>query len=1265
MNNVVIFLSSTFADMQKERDLIREKIAPDLTDFTQRYGVNLEFVDLRWGIDTGSIDENEANSKILRTCFDEIKRTRPFFIVLLGERYGWTPDDNDLLAVAVQEGLEVEQLREKSITELEIDFATHYYPCMDRCLFYFRDDVDYGNDIEAHQKFVSTGESKQHLDALKAKLSKQFPNQVKSYSARWDINNQEIVDLDAFEKQIIQDVTEILQKEFEGAAAPQNEIDEAFNIQQSRIVSQAENFSGRRKELEKIDEFVGSSNGRLMVLFGKSGCGKSSLMSKLATVYENRYPVLKFFAGTSNYASSAENLIKMTTYELCRLLGRECVFNLNSRDIDYNRLAKTMYTLLGECAKKYGKVIFVVDALNQFAETSFSENIHWLNPYALPFNVKVVVSCTDDYKYLNILKGMASDVLSLDYLDKNDIVAISSQYFYVQRKQVNEELISVISEKPGAPCRDPLYLITLLNRINGIGKDDFIEIDKRKGAGANVSDIIFQYLCELVELAPNSFPELLKQKLYLAKGEIGDCVDVFACAIAYSRFGISEADMLEIFKQMDIEFSAAEFSYFRKLFGGNILQRETGMWDFSHNKVKDLFKELYKGSTVFRLVSDAILSYLYNADNELLLKRIGYAHWLGLKDRLDEFLPYFAESNNDSMVVSSLIDCIQSSANTTCNLAKLFNGDSRKVKLLWDFCVKHVEDGEFSPEIADELCKCTLNSIYAIGEITANRIVILNVYLALGKTAARSSYYNAAIDYYKLALDVATKYEIDTMILMSIYDELARLCNHTNKLFEAHIFERKNERIALKYLERNDDQNIKLKLLDYYSDKCDRMLKSIFQRRSSVIRITKTMSSILIGLLDDEAKLSYASKILKIAARTHLEKSNEYQYALSYCESYIVKESSGISFVEVALSLAEFYSGFDIIKARDYINLAYAEMLNVLSNDNAIDKLKLFGDVLRVKKGIIHMLCENTEVIAESIAISQNICMLSPNYQNSQKLIEEIQDVKFKERKQFSTYLKEAKKIRRKSLRGVSSSEQKSLNKSFFLALGILISIYLIIPQTFLLIDANLFASVFDYSIFEMFSAILSGGFQGFINGFLCFALFALIKSVSPLTDYFARRYWIARVLVFSAISVILVALYKYVYDTLGLYNNGTMKLSHVVYTVAIGLEFALIDFIVLTLINYLSYQRNIYPVYDMRARFVGNFGKSTIDFILNLCFLGAVVWLYNYMYYNFEDVESLYGAFLIMHIDVYYIVSAVIAVIMLICYIRLAVKYVIWRKKL
>ena len=418
------------------------------------------------------------------------------------------------------------------------------------------------------------------------------------------------------------------------------------------------------------------------------------------------------------------------------------------------------------------------------------------------------------------------------------------------------------------------------------------------------------------------------------------------------------------------------------------------------------------------------------------------------------------------------------------------------------------------------------------------------------------------------------------------------------------------------------------------------------------------------GLIVLNYVLNYASKILKIAARICPKKSDEYQYALSYCESYIAKESSGVSFVGVALSLAEFYSGIDLIKARDYINLAYAEMSNVLSNDNAIDKLKLFGDVLRAKKGIIQMLGENTEVIAESIAISQNICMLDPNYQNSQKLIAEIQDVKFKERKQFSTYLKEAKKIRRKSLRGVSSSEQKSLNKSFFIALGILISIYLIIPQTFLLIDANLFASLFDYTIFRMYSDILSGGFQGFINGFLCFALFALIKSVSPLTDYFARRYWIARVLVFSAISVILFALYKLVYDAFGIYD-GTMKLSHVVYTVAMGMEFALIDFVLLTVINYLSYQRNIYPVYDMRARFVGNFGKSTIDFVLNMCFLGAVVLLYNYMYYHFEGVESLYGFFLIIHIDVYYILSAVIAAIMLLSYIRMAIKYVIWRKKL
>ena len=46
-------------------------------------------VDLRWGI----TDEQKSEGKVLPICLDEIQRCRPYFIGLLGERYGWVPDE--------------------------------------------------------------------------------------------------------------------------------------------------------------------------------------------------------------------------------------------------------------------------------------------------------------------------------------------------------------------------------------------------------------------------------------------------------------------------------------------------------------------------------------------------------------------------------------------------------------------------------------------------------------------------------------------------------------------------------------------------------------------------------------------------------------------------------------------------------------------------------------------------------------------------------------------------------------------------------------------------------------------------------------------------------------------------------------------------------------------------------------------------------------------------------------------------------------------
>jgi len=72
-----IFISSTFADMQAERDYLKQIVFPRIEEELQKRRIKLEIVDLRWGVDTTSIaQEDEREATVLKVCLDEIKRCR-------------------------------------------------------------------------------------------------------------------------------------------------------------------------------------------------------------------------------------------------------------------------------------------------------------------------------------------------------------------------------------------------------------------------------------------------------------------------------------------------------------------------------------------------------------------------------------------------------------------------------------------------------------------------------------------------------------------------------------------------------------------------------------------------------------------------------------------------------------------------------------------------------------------------------------------------------------------------------------------------------------------------------------------------------------------------------------------------------------------------------------------------------------------------------------------------------------------------------------
>src|SRR5689334_20606987 len=82
-----LFLSSTFRDMQAERDILTRLVLPRQRAALAARNASLQEVDLRWGV-TATMN---VNSGALAVCLREVAGCFPLVIGLLGRRAGWLP----------------------------------------------------------------------------------------------------------------------------------------------------------------------------------------------------------------------------------------------------------------------------------------------------------------------------------------------------------------------------------------------------------------------------------------------------------------------------------------------------------------------------------------------------------------------------------------------------------------------------------------------------------------------------------------------------------------------------------------------------------------------------------------------------------------------------------------------------------------------------------------------------------------------------------------------------------------------------------------------------------------------------------------------------------------------------------------------------------------------------------------------------------------------------------------------------------------------
>lgn len=115
---VRVFISSTFRDMQAERDHLVRFVFPKLRQEPLQRRIHLVDVDLRWGVPAKNLNGEIADS--WEYCRQWIDRVEPFFVCIVGQRYGWVPAPNHFHEAA--DGQRQEQ-EPRSITDLEVRHA--------------------------------------------------------------------------------------------------------------------------------------------------------------------------------------------------------------------------------------------------------------------------------------------------------------------------------------------------------------------------------------------------------------------------------------------------------------------------------------------------------------------------------------------------------------------------------------------------------------------------------------------------------------------------------------------------------------------------------------------------------------------------------------------------------------------------------------------------------------------------------------------------------------------------------------------------------------------------------------------------------------------------------------------------------------------------------------------------------------------------------------------------------------------------------------
>jgi tetratricopeptide (TPR) repeat protein len=543
---IVIFISSTFRDMQKERDLLVKRIFPKIRKMANERDVNFSYVDLRWGV-TGA-----QQIAALSMCLREISRCN-VFLGLFAERYGWSrgssgdslignvnKQDEALtraFEMASSEFPWINEFGDRSITEVESRMVIGNHCEHPPAAFFYMRDRYYLEELPPDERVHHESEGQVEcakLSKLKGDItSSGLP--VSEY-ARPELVAEKIgADLAALVEALFPKGSELspLQSERFRQAA--------FAKQLRRIYLASPEYSA---ELDKYVNGANSGDEKPLVVVGVAGSGKSALLANWAADHKQRHPediVITHYIGSTPSSTLYFAILARILRELAELAHLDSPQLPSEPESIIEQFAPRISELVRKIPER---VVIVIDALDSLDERESAKELTWL-PYTFPARVRVILSVSaHSASTLNVLTNRNYAKLQTRPLVQGERRALIRKHLDAHSKKLSEAQEDVLSQ--AQQCENPRFLRVLLDDIIAEGDFDTLDTHIRQNLRARgTAELYAQILGRISREIENSAGG--RGRNSAARNIVKN-----VCSLVWaSRHGLQQAELMSILQQHD------------------------------------------------------------------------------------------------------------------------------------------------------------------------------------------------------------------------------------------------------------------------------------------------------------------------------------------------------------------------------------------------------------------------------------------------------------------------------------------------------------------------------------------------------------------------------------------------------------------------------------------------------------------------------------------------------------------------------------------